>query len=164
MFPELHGGTMRYLLTPGDTKTHVKTSVTGLRVLESALFQQDLTPYQEFARTVQTHLGQMRTQLTTAAGAGQRIWGYGANAKSAVLLQAAGLSEATIECLVDDTSAKHGLRSPGMHLPIIAATDLSAPDILVLFSWNNAAELQTKAQARGFRGRFFLPHPEPHFA
>jgi novobiocin biosynthesis protein NovU/D-mycarose 3-C-methyltransferase len=161
-FPDLHGGTMRYVLTPGDQRTSVATAVTGLRILEAAQFTRGLAPYQDFTERVREQVATTRDLLTTARQAGQRIWGYGANAKSAVLLQTAGLTEATVERLVDDAVSKQGLRTPGTHIPITTADDLAPADLIILFSWNNAMELKPKARARGFRGRFFLPHPTPH--
>ena len=164
MFPDLHGGTMRYTLTPQDRKTKTSTGVAGLRILENAHFQQGLSPYQRFAEKARDNIECIRQTLTAEHRAGKRIWGYGANAKSAVLLQVAGLSEATIEKIVDDVDAKHFLLTPGTHIPIVGYENvLSEPDILVLFSWNNAKELKAKATARHFHGRFFLPVPTPHF-
>lgn len=156
MFTELHGGTMRYILTPGNVQTHVKTSVTGLRVLESAQFQQGITPYREFAQRTQTKIQDFFDRVMSARQAGKRLWGYGANAKGAVLLQAAGIREPTVERIVDDADSKWGLLMPGSHIPITDAKDLSPPDMLVLLSWNNADELKAKAQARGFRGEFLV--------
>ena len=160
MYAELHGGTMRYVLTPGDAKTHVNRSVTGLRILESAHFKEGLKPYQEFAQKASVNITSFRVQLGLELHAGKRVWGYGASAKGAVYLQA---TKATVERIVDDTEVKWGYRMPGVHIPITSAGDLSNPDVLVLLSWNNAPELKAKARTRGFRGRFFLPHPTPHF-
>lgn len=159
-FPGLHGGTMRYVLTPGDNRTKIKTSVTGLRILESALFKQGIVPYQEFAQRAQSKIQQFRETLVNLRRSGKRIWGYGANAKGAVILQAACLSEATIERVVDDAEPKWGLLMPGSHIPITNAHDLSEPDIIVLLSWNNTEELQAKAKARGFTGSFVTPNPQ----
>ena len=161
-FPDLHGGTMRYYLTHGDPETEVATRVTKLRILEADQFRQGITPYRDFAERVRDQLEMTRQLLTVARQEGKRIWGYGANAKSAVLLQAAGLTAATVERIVDDTEAKQGLATPGLHIPITDASELPCADLLILFSWNNAQELQAKARARGFRGQFFLPHPTPH--
>lgn len=159
-FPSLHGGTMRYTLMPGDNRTKIKTSVTGLRILESALFQRGIAPYQEFAERAQSKIQQFRETLVQQRRAGKRIWGYGANAKGAVLLQAACLSEATIERIVDDAEPKWGLLMPGSHIPITNAQSLAEPDVLVLLSWNNGAELMAKAHSRGFTGSFVTPNPE----
>jgi len=161
-FPDLHGGTMRYLLTPGTRDAPVATSVTGLRILEAEQFRRGLVPYHDFAERVRDHLEMTRQILTAVRQAGQRVWGYGANAKSAVLLQAAGLSAATVERIVDDTVAKQGRCTPGTRIPITDAADLAQADLLILFSWNNATALKAAARARGFRGSFFLPHPTPH--
>ena len=163
MFTDLHGGTMRYVLTPGDVKTKVKTTVTGLRVLESAHFKRGMEPYREFAHRVKGNVVSFLQQLTTECREGKRIWGYGASAKGNVLLQTARLSNTTMKRIVDDTPAKWGMCTPGTHIPITNADELSEPDILVLLSWNNAPELKAKARQRGFTGRFFLPHPTPHF-
>lgn len=158
LYADLHGGTMRYTLTHGDRRTTVQTRVTRLRMHESVLFKQGLAPYQDFARAARDRIDRIRLDLTAARRDGKRIWGYGANAKAAVVLQATGLSETTVERLVDDTEAKWGLRSPGTHIPITDAHDLSAPDILVLFSWNNAPALEQQARRRGFRGEFSMVH------
>jgi len=158
MYSELHGGTMRYTLTPGDNKTHVNTSVTGLRILESAHFQQGLAPYEEFAKAAYEQIEKFGATLRLQTLARKRVWGYGANAKGAVLLQAAGMTADTMERVVDDTEAKQGYLMPGTDIPITDAQDLSEPDILVLLSWNNAEELKAKAKARRFTGRFLLPH------
>jgi hypothetical protein len=146
---------MRYVLAPEIGSAHVKASVSELRALETAHFQRGITPYREFAERAQAKIQFFRETVTTEHRAGKRIWGYGANAKGAVLLQAACLSEATIERIVDDTPGKQGLRMPGSHIPITSADDLSEPDILVLLSWNNATDLKAKAKAHGFTGRFY---------
>lgn len=160
MFPDLHGGTMRYTLQH-DRKQSPKTGVTGLRILESAHFQQGLAPYCEFTVRVANRLMDLRAALAVERRAGRRIWAYGASAKGHVLLQAAGFSDATIERVVDDTEAKWGFLTPGTHIPITNANDLREPHVLLLLSWNNAPQLRANALQRGFLGRFVLPVPEP---
>jgi methylation protein EvaC len=146
---------MRYVLQAGGK---VQSSVAGLQVLERAHFEDGLAPYQAFAQQARERIEKFGATLRLQTVARKRIWGYGANAKGAVLLQATGLTAATMERVVDDTEAKQGLLMPGTDIPITDAHDLSEPDILVLLSWNNAEELKAKAKARGFRGRFLLPH------
>jgi novobiocin biosynthesis protein NovU/D-mycarose 3-C-methyltransferase len=154
LFDDLHGGTMRYVLTPGDNRTKVTTRVTRLRMHESVLFKQGIAPYRDFAQRAQAKIQQFRETLVAQRRAGKRIWGYGASAKGNVLLQAACLSNATVERIVDDAESKWGFLTPGTHIPITNANDLSEPDILVLLSWNNANDLMVKAQSHGFRGQF----------
>lgn len=158
MFSDLHGGTMRYTLTPGDRMTHVQTSVAGLRILESAQFQEGLTPYKVFATKAWEQMAAIRTTLQIHRQAARTNWGYGANAKGAVLLQGAHINAALLNYVVDDTPGKWDCLMPGTDIPIRDATDLATPDVLVLFSWNNAEELTEKARSRGFRGQVILPH------
>ncbi len=153
LFSDLHGGTMRYVLKPGDNKTAVQSRVTRLRMHESVLFKQGIAPYEDFARRAQDKIGRFRDMLVKERRAGKRIWGYGASAKGNVLLQAACLSGTTIERIVDDAESKWGYVTPGTHIPITNANDLSESDILVLLSWNNSKELEAKARIHGFRGQ-----------
>jgi SAM-dependent methyltransferase len=155
MFPELHGGTMRYTLKPGEAKP--SPGVAGVRILENALYLRGLEPYREFTIKARDKIAALKNTLTAERRAGKRVWGYGANAKGAVFLQAAGLSEVTLERVVDDCAAKHGFLMPGTGIPITNANALAEPDILVLLSWNNAKDLQVKAAQRGFAGQFVLP-------
>jgi len=157
MYASLHGGTMRYVLQAEGNRDNIRT-VSGLRAVEREHFQQGLAPYQTFARQTREQIEKFGATLRLQTLARKRVWGYGANAKGAVLLQAAGLTASTMERIVDDTEAKQGLLMPGTDIPITDAHDLSAPDLLVLLSWNNAEELKAKAKARGFKGRFLLPH------
>ena len=160
MFSELHGGTMRYLLTPGNWQTHVQTSVTGLRILESAHFHEGLVPYRTFAMKAWKQIEAFRTMLENYWGDHKIVWGYGANAKGAVLLQAAQITAGLMARVVDDTPGKPGHYIPGTDIPITDAQDLSVPDVLVLLSWNNASALEANARARGFRGQTVLPHAQ----
>lgn len=156
-FSELHGGTMRYVLALADSPVHAKASVSELRAVEVTHLQRGLMPYQEFAQKTREKIQYFRDDVILEYHDGKRIWGYGANAKGAMLLQAADIRPPTVERIVDDAEPKWGLLMPGSHIPITDAKDLSAPDVLVLLSWNNATELKAKAQARGFLGEFITP-------
>lgn len=84
------------------------------------------------------------------------VAGYGANAKAAVLLQAAQMGPNDVSFIVDDAKGKQGMFMPGVDIPI-RASGLDEADVLILFSWNNAAELEKKARRQGFRGRILNP-------
>ena len=149
---------MRYVLSP---EGKISTGVTGLRMLENAHFQRGMKPYREFATKVQDNIDEFLHLVV--AEKGKTIWGYGASAKGNVLLQAAQLPGGTIQRIVDDTEAKWGFVTPGTHIPITNANELPEPDILILLSWNNAKDLKNHARSRGFRSRFLIPHPVPHY-
>lgn len=163
LFPDLHGGTMRYTVVPDASVWGVGTSVTGLRILEHAQHLQGIAPYREFAERAWRNILLFKDAIQRERAAGWRIAGYGAAAKGNVLLQAAGITPLLMALIVDDSPAKWGLYTPGMAIPIQSPELLEEADILVLLSWNNAPELKLRARKHGFRGRFLVPSPEPHF-
>jgi C-methyltransferase-like protein/methyltransferase family protein/putative zinc binding protein len=158
-FHELHGGTARYTLVPSGARRRPDSTITGLRILENGLRLRGFAPYQEFAQKATAEIAAFRARLLDARAAGQRIVGYGANAKAAVRLQAADLTRETIDAVVDDGSAKWGYAIPGTDIPIIPVGSLASVGLLVLFSWNNAVELLAKANDAGFKGEVLVPIP-----
>ncbi len=70
----------------------------------------------------------------------------------------------TLEYLVDRSSLKHGLYSPGMRIPIFPVERIleDQPDYLLLLAWNFADEIlsqQKEYLRRG--GKAIIPIPEP---
>lgn len=163
LFEDLHGGTMRYTLVPLASSEKPGRGVLGLRVLEQGLRAQGETPYREFADRSKRNIATFRDTLEEEHHGGRRVLGYGASAKGNVLLQAAQVNTRLLAAIVDDTPEKWGLYTPGTSIPIQPPDLLAEADVLVLLSWNNAADLKLRAVAQGFRGRFLVPHPDPHF-
>lgn len=163
LFEDLHGGTMRYRLLPIAAPERPSRRVAGLRILEHGITVRGMAPYREFAARARRNIQVFRETLEEEQHHSRRVWGYGASAKGNVLLQAARITPALMAGIVDDTPEKWGLYTPGTSIPIQPPDLLPEADVLVLLSWNNAAELRNRAVKQGFRGRFLLPHPEPHF-
>jgi SAM-dependent methyltransferase len=106
----------------------------------------------------------LRTLLHDLRSDGARIAAYGASAKGSTLLNHFGIGQETIEFVVDRSPVKHGLYTPGTHLPILppAALMEHMPDIALMLTWNFAEEiLKQQREYRKAGGRFILPVPEP---
>jgi hypothetical protein len=93
---------------------------------------------------------------------GKRVAGYGAPAKGNTLLNYFGIGPDRVEYVVDRSTLKQGLYTPGMHIPIVPPSKLidDRPDYLLLLAWNFADEIM--AQQEGFRtqgGKFVIPVP-----
>ena len=60
-------------------------------------------------------------------------------------------------------SYKIGKYVPGTVVPVVDEKLLfeDPPDYALLFSWHIADELIPKLKAKGYRGRFIVPLPEP---
>lgn len=155
-FDDLHGGTTRYVLMHERADVKPDLRVTGLRILENGTFMQRFIPYQEFAQKVTEQIARFREAVLAERIAQRVVAGYGANAKAAVRLQAAKMGPNDVSFIVDDAKGKQGMVMPGVDIPI-RASGLDEADVLILFSWNNAAELEKKARRQGFRGRILNP-------
>jgi novobiocin biosynthesis protein NovU/D-mycarose 3-C-methyltransferase len=86
---------------------------------------------------------------------------YGAAAKTAVLY---GQLSVYPPIIYDDSPHKHGKLVPGTDV-VIQPTPASLADVttLAITAWNWAPQLMERARGLGFRGRFYVPLPEPRW-
>lgn len=157
-FPDLHGGSVRYYLQRGDHPL----SIIGQHLLEreEAFFQRGAGPYLTFGRKALDLCRRFREWVTDIPDE-HHVAGYGASAKGNVLLQA---SDVQLDYIVDDNPLKVGRYTPGTHIPVFGQLAAPYPDVLVLLAWNWATALKARAANQGFRGRFLVPVPEPHYS
>lgn len=90
--------------------------------------------------------------------------GYGAPAKGNTLLNYCGIGRNLLDYIVDRSSFKQGLFTPGTHIPIFVPDRLLAdhPDYVLLLAWNFKDEvLRQQDVYRKSGGRFVIPLPQP---
>lgn len=95
---------------------------------------------------------------------GGRIYGLGAPSRASTLIQYTGLDDGILDCVLEiDGSYKIGKYMPGTLIPVEEESRLftDPPEYLLLLSWHIADELMPKLRAKGYRGRFLIPLPEP---
>ena len=74
-----------------------------------------------------------------------------------------GLGRELIDFIVDDSSWKQGLFTPGTHIPVVPQTWLyeRRPDYCVIFAWNFSDSIVAKhAEYVSAGGRFIVPLPD----
>lgn len=148
----VHGGSMRYYLRhnghqPDATVPRLAEHERDMQAMPGLREWFDPRPKIE---KLEADLEQYR---------GKQIWGYGASAKSTVLLNAIKNAD-VLGGIVDDYAGKQGRYQPGTHLPILPPQDLSHLDALLVTAWNWAEAIQVQAKRQGFSGTYLYPFGE----
>jgi hypothetical protein len=155
----IHGGTLR--LYAGH-ETEPDDSVARLLNEENEWGVRDLSFYSGFGARVEQLRADLVALLRKLKTEGKRIAVYGASAKGSTLLNYCRLGAETLDYVVDRSTVKQGLSTPGSHLKIYAPLKLleDAPDYVLLLTWNFASEiLEQQAEYRKRGGRFIVPIP-----
>lgn len=122
--------------------------------------------YRAFADRMDAVRQDLRGRLADAKRAGAALAGYGASVGVTTLLYYYGLDE-FLDYLVDDNPARHGLYTPGQHIPVLPSAVLAErrPDQVVLLAWRYAEPITRRHEEyRKAGGRFLIPLPSVHEA
>jgi SAM-dependent methyltransferase len=160
----VHGGSMRVFsrLASNGVATSPGVAEWIERETDQGLFSS--ATYDAFRSRVEAIRSELQTQLRRLKAEGATIAGYGASARGNTLLNYCAIGPETLEFIADLNGLKHGLYTPGMHIPVVPVERLleSGPDYVLVIAWNFAEEIMGQLDAyRTAGGRFILPIPEP---
>jgi len=160
----VHGGSIRLLVTKEENRAEPHRRVRTLLKKEERLGLSSLAPYARFARSSIRTRERLELMLAELKERRMRIAGYGAAAKGNTLLNWCRIGPETVEYIADDTPLKQGLFSPGMRIPIVSTRRISLdkPDYVLVLAWNWFHEIAKKEQKYiDNGGKFIVPVPEP---
>lgn len=148
----VHGGEIRYSLALKGTRA-VSPAVMELLELEGSLGLAEVVTLEEFGRGIVEISRSLVQLLADLKDENKTVVAYGATAKSATLLNYAGIGRELIREVYDSTPAKIGRLMPGTHIPIVDSADFRASDadVALLLAWNHAEEITS--MEREFRER-----------
>ena len=157
----IHGGSLRLFIRKKGAE--ISRSVTDLLAEEKAIGMDQFAYYADFGTRVENLKEELVSLLQEFKQNGQEVAVYGASAKGATLLNFFGIGGDLLAYVVDRSTVKQGMFTPGTHLPILApeklVTDL--PPYTLLLVWNFADEVMAQQSAyREKGGKFILPIPE----
>lgn len=119
-----------------------------------------------FARRVHRHRTKLQTFFSRQGGAGEMVMGYGAAAKTMMLLNFAGIGRDLLPAIGDANPTKWGLMTPGGGIPIVSPDELMAmrPSSLFLGPWNLSGEiLHNLFTDYHYQGSVIVPLPRWRF-
>jgi SAM-dependent methyltransferase len=156
----IHGGSLRFY---AGSRGEPSASVRDLVAEEAEAGIASFEFYRDFGQKVAGLRERLRSRLRSLKQEGNRLAAYGASAKGSTLLNYFGIDSDTLEFVVDRSTVKQGLYTPGTHLPILPPQALleRRPDYVLLLSWNFADEiLAQQAAYRKQGGQFIIPIPD----
>lgn len=162
----IHGGSIRLFVAKAAVAV-VKPSVDKLLREEAEWGVHRAERYGMFASQVSDLKLRLNALLFELKRDGRRVAAYGASAKGSTLLNHFGIGSETLDFVVDRSTAKQGLYTPGTHLRILPPETLleEMPDYTLLLTWNFAEEiLEQQHEYRRRGGRFIIPIPEVRVA
>jgi hypothetical protein len=158
-----HGGSLRVYLAHAASQRLPSRSVADLVARERRLGLDSVAAYSMFGEQVKRTKRKLLAFLIAAKEQGKTVCGYGAPGKGNTLLNYCGIGTDFLEFTVDRNPYKHGLYTPGMHIPIhpVEAIDAAKPDYILILPWNLKHEIVQQMQhVRDWGGKFVVPIPE----
>ena len=153
-----HGGSLRVYLCRADAAYDPSVAVGALLAHERRSGFEDIRTYTKFAEKVHRTKRQLLSFLIELKEKGAKVCGYGAPGKGNTLLNYCGIGTDFLDFTVDRNPYKHGLYTPGMHIPIypVSAIDEARPDYLLVLPWNLKQEIIEQMRNVGDWGCKFI--------
>jgi SAM-dependent methyltransferase len=157
-----HGGSLRVYAQHAGGPNSIEPSVDAILSAEETGDLRTRKRYSRFAADVKESKRALLELLIDLRRAGKQVVGYGAPGKGNTLLNYCGIRTDLLDYTVDRNPYKHGLFTPGTHIPIhhperIAETK---PDYVVVLPWNLVDEIAEQlTYLRDWGGELIVPIP-----
>ena len=157
-----HGGSLRVYAQHEGGPRSTTQAVGDMIQFEEGNGLRTLERYARFADEVKESKRALLDLLIGLRREGKQVVGYGAPGKGNTLLNYCGIRTDLLDYTVDRNPYKHGLYTPGTHIPIhpperIAETK---PDYIVVLPWNLIDEIATQLEfVAEWGGRLITPIP-----
>jgi SAM-dependent methyltransferase len=156
------GGSIRGFVQRRDGARKQAKIVPDLLGIEARMGLDQPALYADYTSRLYAIKAELLALLQGIRSMGGTIAGYGASATVTTLIHNFELAP-FLEFLADDNPARHGLFSPGHHIPVLSSQILyeRKPENVLILAWQYAAPILGKNRRYIDQGgRFILPLPE----
>jgi SAM-dependent methyltransferase len=157
------GGSLRGFVQHQNGPFQESSTVEECIAEESLLGLSTPSVFDNLARRILQVREDVRAYLENAKKTGRSIVGFGSSATSTTLLYHFGLHE-FLDALLDDNVSRHGLFSPGIHLPVYSPERLygeDRPDAVLILAWRFVEPIRKKHERYLLEGgEFIIPLPQ----
>jgi hypothetical protein len=157
-----HGGSRRVYASHVSEGREPAVAVAELVAGEEADGLRDPERYRRFAYNVEESKRALLELLISLRRAGEQVVGYGAPGKGNTLLNFCGIRTDFLDYTVDRNPYKHGLFTPGTHIPIEPPERIAEtrPDAILVLPWNLAKEIAEQlAYTKEWGAKLIIPIP-----
>lgn len=157
------GGSVRVVAQLKSGVRKIDPSVEALIKEERSTGVREIALYEKLAADLDAAKKKVTALLSELKASGKTIAGFGASHSTTTLTYHFEL-EPYLDYQVDDNVLKHGLYSPGYHIPVYSTQKLyseDAPDFVIILGWQHHITIVEKHKAYlESGGRFIVPLPE----
>ena len=160
-----HGGSLRVYAQHVDGPYVPADAVDAVLQREEAEGIHSAERYVRFAEDVKESKRALLELLISLRRDGKQVVGYGAPGKGNTLLNYCGIRTDLLDYTVDRNPYKHGLFTPGTHIPIHPPERIreTRPDFVVVLPWNLVDEIAEQlSYVSEWGGQLVVPIPLAH--
>jgi C-methyltransferase C-terminal domain/Putative zinc binding domain/Methyltransferase domain len=157
-----HGGSLRVYAQHAGGPQETTDAFSELLEREEREGLRSPERYAKFAEDVKGSKRALLELLIRLRREGKQVVGYGAPGKGNTLLNYCGIRTDLLDYTVDRNPYKHGLYTPGTHIPIFPPEKIAEtrPDYILVLPWNLIDEIAEQlAYVAEWGGRLIVPVP-----
>ncbi len=154
------GGSLRYFVQKKSGTLKDDGSIKKYLEMENSQKLYEKSTFNEFSEKINLLKEQSLNYLLKMKSRGKKIAGFGASITGTTLIHHFQLED-FFDYLIDDNKAKHGMFSPGIHLPVYPMEEIKTlkPDIVYVLAWRFLDNFIERKNQIGWSGEIIRPVP-----